>query len=58
MPSYDYKCKDCKTVISIIRSFDESDPGYECKTCGSSLIRVYSVGAIKFNGSGFYSKDK
>jgi len=58
VPSYDYKCKNCNITKSITRSFEEKEIDYVCNTCGSSLVRVYSLGAIKFNGSGFYSKDK
>jgi putative FmdB family regulatory protein len=58
MPSYNYKCPECETVLTVTRSIMESDPGYDCGTCNIAMTRVYSVGAIQFNGSGFYSKDK
>lgn len=58
MPIYDYKCQQCDTKLSISRGINETDPGYTCKTCNSKLIRVYSLGAVTFNGTGFYSKDK
>ncbi len=58
MPSYNYKCPQCEAVLTVVRSMMESDPGYTCDTCNIAMNRVYSVGAITFNGSGFYSKDK
>jgi len=58
MPSYNYKCSQCEAVLTVNRSIMESDPGYSCGTCNIAMTRVYSVGAITFNGSGFYSKDK
>ena len=58
MPSYNYKCSQCEAVLTVNRSIMESDPGYSCSTCNIAMTRVYSVGAITFNGSGFYSKDK
>lgn len=58
MPSYNYKCPQCETVLTVVRSIMESDPGYTCDACNIAMNRVYSVGAITFNGSGFYSKDK
>lgn len=58
MPSYNYKCPQCETVLTVVRSMMESDPGYTCDACNIAMNRVYSVGAITFNGSGFYSKDK
>jgi putative FmdB family regulatory protein len=57
MPSYDYQCRDCNTRISVTRSISEKDPGYSCEKCSQPMTRSYSVGAIKFNGSGFYRTD-
>jgi len=57
MPLYEYDCMRCAIRLTKERSISESDPGYQCETCNSSLVRVYSnVGAV-FNGSGFYSTD-
>ena len=58
MPSYNYKCSQCEAVLTVTRSIMESDPGYSCGTCNIAMTRVYAVGAVTFNGSGFYSKDK
>ena len=58
MPSYNYKCSQCEAELTVSRSITESDPGYECETCKIAMTRVYSLAAIQFNGSGFYSKDK
>ena len=58
MPSYQYECKDCQTKLTVSRGISEDDPGYQCDTCKKDMIKVYSIGAVTFNGSGFYSKDK
>lgn len=58
MPTYEYACHKCGNFMSIVRSIAESDPGYQCEKCNEAMAKVYSVGAITFNGSGFYSKDK
>lgn len=58
MPTYEYKCTQCQVKTSVIRSINETDPGYECSTCKIPLTKVYSVGNPVFKGSGFYSKDK
>ena len=58
MPIYEYECSDCKQRYAFDRGINDKDPGYECKTCGLSLTRVYSLGAVTFNGSGFYRTDK
>lgn len=58
MPSYDYKCEDSHQTI-VVRTMKESiEPSVECPTCGKPAGRVYSFGAVTFNGSGFYSTDK
>ena len=58
MPIYEYECQSCIQKITVSRSINEDDPGYNCDTCKKELTRVYSLGAVTFNGSGFYSKDK
>jgi putative FmdB family regulatory protein len=54
MPTYEYRCRDCKEVYVLSKNVDERDDRVEC-VCGSELRRVYNVPAIKFNGTGFYS---
>ena len=58
MATYEYKCSECETSLIINRSISEKDPGYACETCKKPMSKVYSIGAVTFNGSGFYSKDK
>lgn len=58
MPSYEYKCPECDKRLVVTRSVNETDPGYECETCKITLTKVYSIGAVTFNGSGFYRTDK
>ena len=50
MPRYDFKCSTCTEVIET----DENIPPV-CTTCYSTMTRVWSTVAVKFNGSGFYS---
>jgi putative FmdB family regulatory protein len=57
MPIYEYECSDCKQRYTFDRGINDKDPGYECKACSLSLTRVYSLGAVTFNGSGFYRTD-
>jgi putative FmdB family regulatory protein len=58
MPIYEYECPECKAREKFVRSITDIDPGYSCKTCNLDLTRVYSLGAVTFSGSGFYSTDK
>jgi putative FmdB family regulatory protein len=58
MPIYEYECPECTKKITVTRGISDSDPGYSCDTCKKDLNRVYSLGAVTFNGKGFYSTDK
>lgn len=58
MATYEYKCNQCQTSLTVNRSISEKDPGYECETCKKPMTKVYSIGNPVFKGSGFYSKDK
>lgn len=58
MPAYEYQCKSCEGHISVTRSISDPDPGYTCNACNLPMTKVYSIGAITFNGSGFYRTDK
>ena len=57
MPIYEYECADCNSKITVSRGISEKDPGYVCDSCNLPLSRVYSLGAVTFNGGGFYSTD-
>jgi putative FmdB family regulatory protein len=58
MPSYQYKCPQCDIKLVVTRGINDPDPGYKCETCKITLTKVYSIGAVTFNGSGFYRTDK
>jgi putative FmdB family regulatory protein len=58
MPIYEYECPNCNVKSTFVRGISDLDPGYKCDACNLDLTRVYSLGAVTFNGSGFYSKDK
>lgn len=56
MPSYDYKCHRCNTIVEKFHSIKE-DPYYAC-TCGNHLVRILvSATPVHFKGSGFYETD-
>ena len=58
MPTYEYTCLDCEASSMVKRGINDKEEDVLCDTCKTVMKRVYSVGAITFNGSGFYSKDK
>jgi putative FmdB family regulatory protein len=59
MPTYEYSCAECGNVVNIYRSFEESDPGYDCpnEECTGTLDRVWQAVGIHFKGGGFYKTD-
>ena len=58
MPTYEYVCRECDTKVSEVRSITDPEPMHMCKECGNKMNKVFNLGAVTFNGSGFYSKDK
>ena len=57
MPTYDYKCLDCKRTFEIVQRMTES-PKRKCPKCGGKVKRLIGGGAgILFKGSGFYATD-
>jgi putative FmdB family regulatory protein len=58
MPTYEYKCKDCETSKSDVRSINDPEPEIICEECGKNMSKIFNLGAVTFNGSGFYRTDK
>jgi len=56
VPTYDYECRSCGTVIELIHSMLEAGPS-TCDKCGGELRRVLFPAGIIFKGSGFYRND-
>lgn len=52
MPKYDYKCNECGGTQEVDRSFGDNTEPICCQT---TMTRIWSAPAIKFNGTGFYS---
>ena len=55
MPTYEYKCKKCKTVIPIIHPMREIGEAKFCKICGTNLTKLFSIPHIRQN-PGEYKK--
>jgi putative FmdB family regulatory protein len=58
MPTYEYACRECDLSFSEVRSISDPEKTHFCESCGNKMNRVFNLGAVTFNGSGFYSKDK
>jgi putative FmdB family regulatory protein len=56
MPIYQYICDPCKNEFEVNKSVND-DTIPVCIKCGNSARKVFSLGGILFNGSGFYSTD-
>jgi putative FmdB family regulatory protein len=57
MPIYDYKCEKCNATRTVTLSIDAEEYKAIC-SCGETMVRVYAVAGVRFNGSGFYTTDK
>lgn len=55
MATYEYRCSEDDTVITISRGMTEEEIVPYCDTCNEPMARVYHAAPVKFNGSGFYS---
>jgi putative FmdB family regulatory protein len=55
--TYDYKCDGCNTTHSVERAMSEAEVLPICTSCQKNMTRVWAVGGVSFNGSGFYSTD-
>ena len=57
MPTYDYRCEDCRKTMEIFHRMSETKR--KCPRCGSSRFRrLLGAGAgFLFRGSGFYTTD-
>lgn len=58
MPTYDYKCKECRYTASITTGINKEIQIPICGKCQLELVRDYGVQAVTFKGSGFYTTDK
>lgn len=56
MPIYQYICDPCKNEFEVNKSVND-DTIPVCNECGNNARKVFSLGGILFNGSGFYSTD-
>ena len=57
MPTYEYRCPECKNEFEKFQRMSD-EPGAECPACGSAAERRLSGGAgLLFKGSGFYITD-
>jgi putative FmdB family regulatory protein len=56
MPTYQYRCLDCKLQFELKQSFNDK-PIADCPSCHGIARRIFSPVPIIFNGPGFYVTD-
>lgn len=52
MPTYEYDCLVCDKAFDVVKSMLDDAPEF-CEVCGGKLNRVWSVGGVTFNGTGW-----
>lgn len=57
MPTYEYKCIGCDTLIEIPKPITQADSIELCEKCGEAMVKQYGTFGIQFKGSGFYKTD-
>lgn len=58
MPTYEYVCRECETILIEKRSIHDPSPDHVCEKCGYKMTQVVGNLGIQFKGSGFYRTDK
>jgi putative FmdB family regulatory protein len=56
MPNYQFVCVECDNTIDVFFSITEPHQDVFCEQCGNRRNKVFGVGAVQFNGSGWASK--
>ena len=59
MPTYDYRCQECKHELESLQSITAA-PLEECPKCGKNALQRLITGAktgLHFKGTGFYITD-
>jgi putative FmdB family regulatory protein len=56
MPIYEFFCRPCGTKVEkLVKMGELATP--ICSKCGEQTVKVYSVPALQFVGTGFYNND-
>ena len=56
MPIYEYRCQACSYTFDLKQGFD-AEPIAACLICSGQAPRVFSMPAVIYKGSGFYTTD-
>jgi putative FmdB family regulatory protein len=53
MPSYPYRCPDCRTETDIYKTMDEAGSMESCHACGGVMIRLYESIQVRVPAGGY-----
>lgn len=56
MPIYEYRCRACNHRFDLKQGFD-AEPMATCPVCSSEAPRMFSMPAVIYKGTGFYTTD-
>ena len=54
MPIYEYVCKECENVVSMLVMKPEEDIPPVCEECEEVMEKQLSLGSFVLKGSGWY----
>ncbi len=57
MPEYNYKCSQCDTEFSIVKSMLDVVTVYCPKCCTQKVKRIFGNVSVIYKGDGFYNTD-
>lgn len=57
MAQYDFRCDECKEVISFVGPMSDGPPQIACPKCKKVMYQDFQVPQIVFKGGGWPSKD-
>jgi putative FmdB family regulatory protein len=55
MPTYEYRCTQCRHLFDIYQAVGEAAPN--CPQCGAPTKKVFASVGLIFKGSGFHTTD-
>ncbi|PZC48030.1 MAG: putative nucleic acid-binding protein, contains Zn-ribbon domain [Chloroflexi bacterium] len=56
VPIYEYRCRACNHRFELKQGFD-AEPMATCPVCSSEAPRMFSMPAVIYKGTGFYTTD-
>lgn len=57
MPTYEFHCPSCNTVVDKVKSISNRNSEEVCENCGHVMNRVPTACTFILRGSGWYTTD-